>query len=88
MADEAPKRKRGRPPKQPGTRRETTRVAFNLPKDDFDYLAYLAVSQKRLGITIHDAARALVIREVATLRKMDYHLKETPRDEISKNKKG
>jgi hypothetical protein len=74
MAAEQLKRSVGRPR---GTS-ERQAVTFKLPKDHYAYLRYLVVEKKRLGISVNDAARFILIRELDAMFNDGYHAKEIP----------
>jgi hypothetical protein len=71
MAEERPKRPVGRPP----GKAETEAVTFQLPRDHHAYLRFLVVEKKRLGNTVNDAARHILIRELDAMLRNDYHKK-------------
>lgn len=60
MSNGEQKRPRGRPP----GRSDAELVSFKLPKAHFDYLHKISVVEKRLGDSVHDAARHILIREL------------------------
>jgi len=72
MAEEGPKRGRGRP----RGRSERSQVTFSLPRDDYAYLQMLVQVKRRLGISANDAARHILIRELDAMRKSEYHKKD------------
>ena len=72
MAGNEPKRPVGRPP----GKGEAELVSFTLPKDHYDYLRHLVHDKKRLGRSVHDAARHILIRELDAMFKADYHNKD------------
>jgi hypothetical protein len=72
MADSVPKRGKGRPP----GKTDAGKVAFRLPKDHFEYLEHLVTGKRRLGDTVNDAARFILIRELDAMLKDDYHNKD------------
>lgn len=76
MAEDKPKRGRGRPPKE--DKGETLAVTF--PRHHFDYLQLLALKRHRLGTSAKEAAEHILIRELDAMFKADYHEKEIPED--------
>jgi hypothetical protein len=72
MAGEGTKRPRGRPP----GKSERSQVTFSLPKDDFAYLQMLVGEKKRLGNSVNDAARQILVREVYEMRRTEFHKKD------------
>jgi hypothetical protein len=72
MAEEGSKRGRGRPP----GKSERSQVTFSLPKDDFAYLQMLVRERKRLGRSVNDAARHVLIREIYEMRRTEFHKKD------------
>ena len=72
MAEEGPKRGRGRPP----GKSERSQITFSLPKDDYAYLDMLVREKKRLGNSVNDAARQILIRELYEMRRTEFHKKE------------
>ena len=74
MADEVPKRKRGRPPKEG----EDVTFKVTLPKHHYDYLEFLAVRKHRLGSSAKQAAEYILTRELDAMFTADYHAKEIP----------
>lgn len=58
---------------------EAEQVTFTLPKDHYDYLRFLVQEKKRLGRSVNDAARHILIRELDEMQQGGYHLKEIPR---------
>lgn len=76
MAEERPKRKRGRP------RKEGDDVLLNLhlPRHNYEYLQYLVVKKHRLGVTVVEAAEHILIRELDALFRADYHAKGIPEE--------
>jgi hypothetical protein len=72
MAEQASKRGRGRPP----GKSERSQVTFSLPKDDYAYLQMLTRDKKRLGNSVNDAARQILIREVYEMRRTEFHQKD------------
>jgi hypothetical protein len=72
MAEEGPKGRRGRPP----GKSERSQVTFSLPKDDYAYLQMLVREKKRLGRSVNDAARQILIREVYEMRRTEFHKKD------------
>jgi hypothetical protein len=77
MSDQSPKRGPGRPRKPPGAD-ETFEVT--IPRHHYDYLEFLAVKKRRLGITAKQAAETILIRELDALFRADYHAKEIPEE--------
>jgi hypothetical protein len=75
MADPPQKRSRGRPPR--GVQL-TPSVSFTLPGDHYDYLRYLVEVKRRLGTTVNEAARYILIRELDKMLRARYHKKSTP----------
>jgi hypothetical protein len=75
MADQIPKRKPGRPRKDP-----TADVTFDvtIPRHHYDYLEFLALKKHRLGISAKVAAEHILIRELDKMFTGDYHAKEIP----------
>ena len=71
VTEDKPKRGRGRPP----GKSEGESVTFKLPKDHYAYLRYLVTERKRLGDTVNDAARHILIRELDAMMTDDYHKK-------------
>ncbi len=69
MAEDGPKRRVGRPP----GKSDTERVTFTLPKDHFAYLRYLVAEKRRLGNSVNEAARHILIRELDAMLRGDYH---------------
>jgi hypothetical protein len=74
MADEKPKRPRGRPPKGG----EDVTLKVTLPKHHHDYLEFLAVRKHRLGTSAKQVAEHILIRELDAMFRDDYHAKEIP----------
>ena len=72
MAGSGPKRPVGRPP----GKGEAESVTFTLPKDHYDYLRRLVYEKKRLGRSVNDAARYILIRELDAMLRDDYHNKK------------
>ena len=72
MAEEGPKRGRGRP----RGKSERSQVTFSLPKGDYAYLDMLVREKKRLGKSVNDAARQILIREVYEMRRTEFHKKD------------
>ncbi len=72
MAGNEPKRPVGRPPGKP----ERYQVTFSLPKDDYAYLQMLVREKKRLGSSVNDAARRMVVSEIYEMRKTEFHKKD------------
>lgn len=60
MANGEQKRGRGRPP----GKSDAGSISFKLPKGHFTYLERLVTLEKRLGDSVHDAARQLLIAEL------------------------
>jgi hypothetical protein len=75
MSDQPQKRGRGRPSKPPDADRT---FEVTIPRHHFDYLEFLAVKKRRLGITPKQAAEHILIRELDALFRADYHAKEIP----------
>ncbi len=78
MAEEKPKRGRGRPAKPEDADRSLT---VSLPKHHFDYLEYIATKKKRLGTSAKTAAEHILIRELDAMLRTEYHTKEIPPDD-------
>jgi len=72
MAGNEPKRPVGRPP----GKAEREAVTFTLPKDHYAYLRYLVHEKKRLGRSVNDAARHILIRELDEMQQGGYHKKD------------
>lgn len=72
MSEQVPKRKMGRPP----GKGDDAPIKFKLPKGHYTYLRHLVVDKRRLGSSVHEAARFIVIRELDEMLKADYHKKE------------
>jgi hypothetical protein len=72
MAGSGPKRPVGRP----RGKGEAEPVTFTLPTDHYVYLRHLVQDKKRLGRSVNDAARHILIRELDAMFKADYHKKE------------
>ena len=72
MAGEGSKRPRGRPP----GKSDRSQVTFSLPKDDYAYLGILVRDKKRLGHSVNDAARHILIRELYEMRRTEFHKKD------------
>jgi len=51
-------------------------VTFSLPKDDYAYLQMLVREKKRLGRSVNDAARQILIRELYEMRRTEFHKKD------------
>ncbi len=77
MPDQAPKRGRGRPFKPPDADKT---FEVTIPRHHYDYLEFLAVKKRRLGITAKQAAEHILIRELDALFRTDYHAKEIPEE--------
>ncbi len=77
MSDQLPRRRPGRPRKPPDAD-QTFEVT--LPRHHYDYLEFLAVKKRRLGITAKQAAEFILIRELDALFRADYHAKEIPEE--------
>lgn len=75
MSEPPPKRGPGRPPKPPDADHT---FEVTLPRHHADYLEYLAVKKRRLGITSKAVAEHILIRELDALFRADYHAKEIP----------
>jgi hypothetical protein len=75
MSDQPAKRPVGRPPKQPDA---DVTFEVTIPRHHFDYLEYLALKKRRLGITPRQAAEFILIRELDALFSGGYHAKEIP----------
>jgi hypothetical protein len=69
------KRKRGRPRKDGDAK---IRIIFRLPEHNFQYLEYLVLRKKRLGESIHEAARYILVRELEEMFHSGYHKEEIP----------
>jgi hypothetical protein len=72
MAEEGPKRGRGRPP----GKSERSQVTFSLPKDDYAYLRMLVHEKKRRGKSVNDAARQIMLEEIYEMRRTEFHKKD------------
>jgi len=70
MAGDEPKRV-GRP----RGKSEAAPITFALPKDHYVYLRYLVNEKKRLGRSVNDAARHILIRELDEMMKDGYENK-------------
>ena len=78
MSDQpVPKRKVGRPVKPPDADKT---FDVTIPKHHYDYLEFLALKKRRLGITAKEAAEFILIRELDALFRADYHAKEIPEE--------
>lgn len=77
MADEPPKRKRGRPRIPPDA---AVPLEISLPRHHYDYLNFLVFKKRRLATSIKGAAEHILIRELDSLFKSDYHAKEIPEE--------
>jgi hypothetical protein len=75
MADLPQKRPRGRTPK--GVQIAPA-VTFTLLGDHYDYLRYLVEVKRRLGTTVNEAARYILIRELDKMLRARYHKKGAP----------
>lgn len=49
-----------------------------LPRHHYDYLEFLALKKRRLGITAKAVAEHLLIRDLDAMFSGDYHAKEIP----------
>jgi hypothetical protein len=68
MAGEKSKRGPGRPPvKGP----KGGDVVFSLPRGHYDYLRRVVHQKKRLGRSVNDAARHILIRELDAMERDD-----------------
>jgi len=80
MAGEKAKRGPGRPP---GTGPKNRDVVFTLPYGHYDYLRRVVHIKKRLGRSVNDAARHILIRELDAMEERDLArdlpTRETPR---------
>jgi hypothetical protein len=65
MADKVPKRKRGRPPGKSDARR----VAFKIPRGEYEFFERIVKGKKRLGDSVNDAARTMVLSELRSISK-------------------
>ncbi len=77
MSDQPPKRGRGRPFKSPDADKT---FEVTIPRHHFDYLEFLAIKKRRLGITAKQAAEHILIHELDALFRADYHAKEIPEE--------
>ena len=78
MADQPQRRPRGRPPK---AAQINPQVTFTLPDDHYDYLRYIVEVRRRLGTTVNEAARYILIRELDKMLRRRYHEQGTPPSE-------
>jgi hypothetical protein len=74
MSADQPKRPRGRPPNSGAM----CPLKLSIPKHNYDYLTYLVERKSRLGATVNEAAEHILIRELDSLFRSDYHAKEVP----------
>jgi hypothetical protein len=72
MAGDIPKRGKGRPL----GKSDAGKIAFRLPRGHFEYLERLVTSKRRLGDTVNDAARFILIRELDEMLSSGYHDKD------------
>jgi hypothetical protein len=72
MAGNDQKRPVGRPP----GKTERSQVTFSLPTDDYAYLQMLVREKKRLGKSVNDAARQIVVGEIYEMRRTEFHKKD------------
>jgi hypothetical protein len=77
MSDQPAKRRRGRPAKPPDADKT---FEVTIPRLHYEYLEFLAVKKRRLGITAKQAAEFILIRELDALFRADYHAKEIPEE--------
>jgi hypothetical protein len=71
------KRGRGRPRTPPDAEKI---LEISIPRHHYDYLQFLADKKRRFGITAKAAAEYLLIRELDSLFRADYHAKEIPEE--------
>jgi hypothetical protein len=76
MVEEEPRRRRGRPNKEP---QSDAPLDLRLPKHHWDYLQFLA-KKRRLGISAKQVAEHILIRELDAMFQSGYHTKEVPSD--------
>jgi hypothetical protein len=66
----AGERKRG-PGRPPGKGPKGGDVVFRLPRGHYDYLRRIVHQKKRLGHSVNDAARHILIRELDAMERAD-----------------
>lgn len=65
MADHTPKRGRGRPPGKSDGRL----VKFRIPSGEYEFFERIVKIKKRLGESVNDAARTMVMGELRHMSK-------------------
>ena len=65
MADQIPKRGRGRPPGKSDARP----VSFKIPTGEYEFLEAIVKKRKRLGDSVNDAARNILMGELRHMSK-------------------
>jgi hypothetical protein len=65
MANDEPKRKRGRPPGKSDART----VTFKIPSGEYEFLEKIVRDRKRVGDSVNDAARAILMGELRQMSK-------------------
>lgn len=77
LSPSAPKRRPGRPNKAPDADKT---FDVTIPMHHYQYLEFLAVKKHRFGTNAKQAASYLLMRELDSLFRADYHAKEIPEE--------
>lgn len=72
-----PRRRRGRPNKAPDADKT---FDVTIPMHHYEYLEFLAVKRHQFGINAKQAASYLLVRELDSLFRADFHAKEIPEE--------
>jgi hypothetical protein len=78
MSDQPPRKRRvGRPNKAPDA---DVTFEVTIPRHHYDYLEFLALKKRRLGISAKQAAELILVRELDALFTSGYHAREIPEE--------